>query len=190
MENMDKIVTEVARRAVKEFLENLMNTERDVFLMENNGQKNGYYNRSMKTKVGEIKDLNVPRDRDGSFRTAVFEPYSRSIGIDELILALYSKGISTRNSAEIMQTIFRNRYSKSTISTITEATLEEVRRFQERSLDQRYIAIFLDGLSINGGQYRKTIDLYSLSTGLVGFEPTITDLEGRCLIHTRPQAHW
>ena len=114
--------------------------------MENNGRKNGYYNRSMKTKVGEIKDLNVPGDRDGSFRTAVFEPYTRSIGIDELILALYSKGISTRNSAEIMQTIFRNRYSKSTISTITEATLEEVRRFQERSLDQRYIAIFLDGL--------------------------------------------
>ena len=35
MEDMDKIVTEVARKAVKEFLENLMNTERDVFLMEN-----------------------------------------------------------------------------------------------------------------------------------------------------------
>jgi transposase-like protein len=45
-----------------------------------------------------------------------------------------------------MQTIFQNRYSKSTISAITEATLEEVRRFQERSLDRRYIAIFLDGL--------------------------------------------
>ncbi|MCL4451497.1 MAG: transposase [Candidatus Thermoplasmatota archaeon] len=109
-----------------------MNTERDVFLMENNGQKNGYYSRSMKTRMGEI--------------TAAFEPYSRSIGIDELILALYSKGISTRNSAEIMHTIFQNRYSKSTISTITEATLEEVKRFQERTLDKRYIAIFLDGL--------------------------------------------
>ena len=45
-----------------------------------------------------------------------------------------------------MQTIFQNRYSKSTISAITEATLEEVRRFQERSLERRYIAIFLDGL--------------------------------------------
>ena len=99
MEDMDKIVTEVAGKAVKEFLENLMNTERDVFLMENNGQKNGYYSRSMKTKMGEIRDLNVPGDRNGSFQTAVFEPYSRSIGIDELILALYSKGISTRNSA-------------------------------------------------------------------------------------------
>ena len=45
-----------------------------------------------------------------------------------------------------MQTIFQNRYSKSTISAITEAILEEVRRFQERSLGRRYIAIFLDGL--------------------------------------------
>ena len=112
-----------------------MNAERDVFLMENNGQKNGYYNRSMKTRMEEINNLNVPRDREGSFQTAVFEPYSRSIGIDELILALYSKGISTRNSAEITQTIIQNRYSKSTISAITEATLEEVKRFQERSLD-------------------------------------------------------
>ena len=123
-----------------------MKTERDVFLMENHGQKNGYYSRSMKTRMGEINNLNVPRDRDGSFRTALFEPYSRSIGIDELILAFYSKGISTRNSAEIMHTILQNRYSKSTISKITEVTLEEVRRFQERPLDRRYIAIFLDAL--------------------------------------------
>ena len=129
MEDKDKIVTEVARKAVKKFIENLMNTERYVFLMENQGQKNGYYSRSMKTRLGEINNLNVPRDREESFQTAAFEPYSRSIRIDELILALYPKGISTRNSAEIMQTIFQNRYSKSTVSAITEATLEEVKKF-------------------------------------------------------------
>ena len=66
--------------------------------------------------------------------------------IDELIMAIYSKGISTRNTAEIMKKIFQNRYLKSTISAITEATLEEVKRFQERSLDRRYISIFFDGL--------------------------------------------
>ena len=124
MEDKDKIVTEVARKAVKKFIENLMNTERYVFLMENQGQKNGYYSRSMKTRLGEINNLNVPRDREESFQTAAFEPYSRSIGLDELILALYSKGISTHNSAEIMQTIFQNRYSKSTISAITEEPLK------------------------------------------------------------------
>ncbi len=42
MEDIGKMVTEVARKAFKEFLENLMDTERDAFLMENNGQKNGY----------------------------------------------------------------------------------------------------------------------------------------------------
>ena len=109
MEDKDKIVTEVARKAVKKFIENLMNTERYVFLMENQGQKNGYYSRSMKTRLGEINNLNVPRDREGSFQTAAFEPYSRPIGIDEIILALYSKGISTHNSAEIMQNICNNR---------------------------------------------------------------------------------
>ena len=59
-----------------------MNTERDLFLMENHGQIKGYYGRSMKTRMGEIKDLNVPRDREGLFKTSVFEPYSRSIGIE------------------------------------------------------------------------------------------------------------
>ena len=45
-----------------------------------------------------------------------------------------------------MHTIFQNRYSSSTISTITETTMQEVKMFQERSLDKRYIAIFLDEL--------------------------------------------
>ena len=84
----------------------------------------------MKTSMGKIKDLNVPRDREGSFKTSVFETYSRSIGTYELIMALYSKSISTGNTAEIMKTIFQNRYSKLTISAITEATLDEVKRFQ------------------------------------------------------------
>ena len=61
-------------------------------------------------------------------------------------MALYSKVISTGNTSEILSSLFQNRYSKSTISAITEAALEEVKRFQERSLDRMYIAIFLDGL--------------------------------------------
>jgi len=44
-----------------------MNTERDVFIDEHGGIKNGYYERTMKTKFGEIEDLNVPRDREGKF---------------------------------------------------------------------------------------------------------------------------
>jgi len=43
----------------------------------------------------EIEDINVPSDRECKFRTALFDPYARSIGIDELIISLHSKGIST-----------------------------------------------------------------------------------------------
>ena len=57
--------------------------------------------------------MNVPRDREGKFRTALFDPYARSIGIDELIISLYSKGISTRKMSEILESIYQNRYSRS-----------------------------------------------------------------------------
>jgi len=87
-----------------------MKTERDVFIDEHGGIKNGYYERTMKTKFGEIEDLNVPRDREGKFRTALFDPRARSIGIDELIISLYSKGISTRKMSEILESIFQNGY--------------------------------------------------------------------------------
>ncbi len=90
--------------------------------------------------------MNVPRDREGKFITGIFNPYARSIGIDELIISLYSKGISTRKMSEILESIFQNRYSRSSISRITEITIEEVKRFQNRPLDGRYIAIFLDAL--------------------------------------------
>ena len=90
--------------------------------------------------------MNVPRDREGKFRTALFDPYARSIGIDELIISLYSKGISTRKMSEILESIFQNKYSRSSISRITEITMEEVKRFRNGPLDGRYIAIFLDAL--------------------------------------------
>jgi transposase-like protein len=146
MEEIDKRIAEVARSAVKEYLESLMNTERDVFIDEHGGLRNGFYERKVKTKFGEIDDLSVPRDREGRFQSAALEPYSRSIGLDELIISLYSKGVSTRKASEILEEIFQNRYSRSSISRITDATTDEVKRFQSRPLESRYIAIFLDAL--------------------------------------------
>ncbi len=90
MEDLDKILSEIVRKTVKETLETIMNTERDVFIENNNGTRNGSYTRTLNTKYGFIEDLKVPRDREGNFRTMVFEPYRRSIDIEDLILALYS----------------------------------------------------------------------------------------------------
>ena len=123
-----------------------MKIELNAYLEDNPGIKNGKYKRDLKTKYGEIKQLSIPRDRDSNFHTQVIEPYNRSIGMEDLIVSMYSNGISTRRIAGIMEDILGNKYSKSTISRITDLTMEEVYKFINRPLAQRYIAVFLDGL--------------------------------------------
>jgi transposase-like protein len=59
----------------------------------------------------------VPRERDNELRTALFETYQRNIGIDDLVVSMYSNGISTRKMAGNLEELFHNRYSKSTISS-------------------------------------------------------------------------
>ena len=59
---------------------------------------------------------------------------------------MYSNGVPTRRISSILKDIFNNRYSPSSVSRITDLTLEEVNKFVNRKLDKRYIAVMLDGL--------------------------------------------
>ena len=81
LENID--IDEIVRNAIKEKIEKFMEIELNAYLDDNPGIKNGKYKRDLKTKYGEIKGLNVPRDRDSNFHTQAIEPYNRSIGIDD-----------------------------------------------------------------------------------------------------------
>lgn len=62
----------------------LMKGEMQAFLEENRGIRNGYYERDIGTRYGKIDNLRVPRDRNSQFRSALFEPYQRNIGIELL----------------------------------------------------------------------------------------------------------
>jgi putative transposase len=146
MEEIDKKITEIVRNTVKEFMESLMKGEIQAYLEENHGQRNGYYERDLGTRYGKINDMKVPRDRNNEFQTALFEKYQRNVGIDDLVVSMYSKGISTRKMAEILEELFHNRYSKSTISRITEITVSEINTWRSRPLEKRYIAIFMDAM--------------------------------------------
>ena len=146
MEELDKKVSEIVRSTVKEFMESLMKGEIQAFLEENRGSRNGYYERDLGTRYGKINDLRVPRDRDNEFQTALFERYQRNIGIDDLVVSMYSKGISTRKMAEILEELFHNRYSRSTTSRITDITVPEISKWRSRKLEKRYIAIFMDAV--------------------------------------------
>ena len=122
-----------------------MRIEHDQYLEENPGIKNGYYKRNLKTKYGELKELSAPRNRNNTFHSAVIES-NKTVGLEELVTLMYSNVISTRRISSILNDILNNRYSPSSISRITDLALEEVNRFVNRKLDNRYIAVMLDGL--------------------------------------------
>ena len=149
MEELDKKISEIVRSTVKEFMESLLKGEIQAFLEEKEGQRNGYYERDLGTRYGKINDLKVPRDRENEFQTALFDRYQRNVGIDDLVVSMYSKGISTRKMAEILEELFHNKYSKSTISRITDITVPEIQKWTSRPLDKRYIAIFMDAIFLS-----------------------------------------
>lgn len=130
-------------------MESLLKGEIQAFIEENSGSRNGYYNRDIGTRYGKIDDLRVPRDRNNEFQTALFEPYQRHIGIEDLVVSLYSKGISTGKMAEILEEMFHNKYSKSTVSRITDITVPEISKWHSRRLDKRYIAVFMDAMFLS-----------------------------------------
>ena len=89
----------------------------------------------------EIEHLKVTRYREGNFRTWIFDKVQWNRWINHF--SLFKNELSTKKVSEILKTIFQNSYSRSRISIITEITREEVKRFQNTSLDQICIAIFL-----------------------------------------------
>ena len=93
-------LNEVIRETVKQMLEAVMETEREAFLAEQGGKKNGHYQRGLATRQGLLR-LSVPRDRNVRFRTALFAPYQRRTGdIEALALAMSAAGVSTRRWAD------------------------------------------------------------------------------------------
>lgn len=109
--------------------------------------RNGYYERTLDTRYGKIEDLRVPRDRQGAFQTQVFEPYQRRDGwLEETVIHMYKGGMSTRDVAKFIETMFGSQYSPTTVSNITGTVMEDIEQWQNRPLEKRYSVIYLDGL--------------------------------------------
>lgn len=98
------------------------------------GYRNGSYRRQLTTRIGRL-ELEVPRDRDGTFSTQLFERYQRSE--KALVLALMQmvvQGVSTRRVKEITDRLCGRRFSKSTVSELTKGLDEQVKAWAERPL--------------------------------------------------------
>ena len=108
------------------------------------GYRAGYYTRTLVTRVGKLV-LRVPQDRQGRFRTEVFERYQRSEkALVSALAEMYVQGVSTRKVKEITEELCGHEFSAATISRVTGKLDDELERFARRRLEEEYPYLVLD----------------------------------------------
>lgn len=113
---------------------------------ERQGYRNGHYSRHLKTRVGCV-ELTVPRDRDGLFRTELFERYQRSEKALVFALAeMYFQGVSTRKVADIVEELLGHGVSKSHISDLVKKLDKHLDEWRSRPLEANYAYVQLDAI--------------------------------------------
>lgn len=110
-----------------------------------NGQRNGHYSRQLGTGFGPVS-LDVPRSRDGQYRTQVFEQYQRRQSqIDQAISAMFVHGVSTRDTSAIVESCLDQSVSASTVSRVFHKLEAEYQAWRKAPLDAHYHYLYLDG---------------------------------------------
>lgn len=141
-------LTEIVTTALQEVLEREMDETLGAAKSERSatrqGYRSGYYRRSLITRVGTI-ELRVPQDRDGRFRTELFERYQRSEKALVAALAeMYVQGVSTRKVAAITEQLCGHEFSASAISAVVAKLDTQLSEFACRRLEEDYPYLVLD----------------------------------------------
>ena len=93
--------------------------------------------------------IDVPRDRDGTFEPQIVRKRQRRLnGVDEIVLSLYAKGLTTGEISAHFAEIYGASVSKETVSRITDRVIEEMQAWQTRPLDEVYAAVFIDAIVV------------------------------------------
>jgi putative transposase len=111
--------------------------------------RNGTRSKTVLTESTGHVEIEVPRDRAGTFTPQIVRKRQRRLaGVDEIVLSLYAKGLTTGEISAHFAEIYGASVSKETISRITEKVIEEMNDWQTRPLDEVYAAVFIDAIMV------------------------------------------
>ncbi len=112
-------------------------------------RRNGSSTKTVQGEPGQMT-IDTPRDRNGTFEPLLIPKYERRLaGFDEKILALYAKGMSTRDIQELVQTLYGVELSPMLISSVTDAVDEEVTAWRSRPLEAVWPIVYFDGIVVH-----------------------------------------
>ena len=120
--------------------------------------RNGSFKKNLTTENGQL-ELDVPRDRKGSFEPSIVKKKQTRIeGLDDKIISLYAKGMSLSDIKIQMQELYGAQISESLISRITDDVIDEVKLWQGRALESVYPIVFFDCLVVKVRQDKRIIN--------------------------------
>ena len=167
LDSMDDI-NDLFKNLSKAIIENSLNAEMDEHLgydkwdqssrNKSNNYRKGYSNKKVKSSFGEF-DIKIPRDKDAMFEPTLVKKYQTDIShFDEKVIALYSKGLSTREIQNYIKDLYDVELNKDTISRITEKILPEINEWLERPIQPVYPVVYIDGIRFKVKEDNKFIE--------------------------------
>jgi len=133
--------------------------------------RNGSTPKTLVTEHGEVR-IETPRDRKGTFEPQIVRKRQRRFeGFDDKILALYGRGLSTRDIEAHLEEIYGVKVGRDLISRVTDAVMDDARAWQTRPLDDVYPVVFLDALVLkvrDGGSVQRKACYLALAIALDG----------------------
>ena len=147
LKQLTKTVIETALS--EEMTEHLGYEKHDPAGRESGNVRNGSRSKSVLTENTGSVEIEVPRDRAGTFEPQIVRKRQRRLnGVDEIVLSLYAKGLTTGEISAHFAEIYGASVSKETISRITDKIIEEMQDWQVRPLDEIYAAVFIDAIVV------------------------------------------
>ena len=147
-------VAEALKDMYKDTIQTMMNAEFDTSMgyskndkkVEKNNYRNGYSTKNVKSKFGEF-ELSAPRDRNVVFEPQIVPKNTRDVsGIEDKIISLYGRGLTTREINEQIQDLYGIEVSATMVSNITDQIIPIIKEWQERPLDDVYPIVFIDAV--------------------------------------------
>ena len=137
----------------KRGVQTLLSAEMDAHLGYSKGQsppddniRNGYSKKTLNTQNGEVT-IKVPRDRQASFEPVIVPKHKSMVQeIEDMILLLYAKGMSTTDIVEFTEQTYGVKYSAMKVLLITNNLLEDIKEWQQRPLESIYAVIWIDAI--------------------------------------------
>jgi len=143
---LTKAVLETALGA--ELSEHLGYNTHDAMGRNGGNSRNGTRVETVLTEVGPVQ-IEVPRDRDGTFEPALVRKRHRQLeGLDQIVLSLTARGMSTDDFSAHFAEVYGASVSKDTISRITDVVLEQMTEWANRPLDRVYPVMFIDAIMV------------------------------------------